>query len=259
MTQQQPGPLMTIQDIAERGDQESPMRDFLDGARLSIPIIVSSGPFGMLFGALAVQNGMSVAEATLLTATVFGGASQMVGIELFGQKVAPWLIVLSIFAVNFRHVLYSAAIGKRLAHWRLWQKAMGYFVLTDPQFALAESRAESGRQVGFAWYMGIGGPLYLAWVLVSWLGAMFGRLVPNPEALELDFLLPIYFLGIVMSFRKRPLWLPIVAASAVGSILAYKLVGSPWHVSLGAIAGVLVGAFFGPAKATKLEAEEPTP
>ena len=35
----------------------------------------------------------------------------MVGIELFGQKVAPWLIVLSIFAVNFRHVLYSAAFG----------------------------------------------------------------------------------------------------------------------------------------------------
>ena len=38
----------------------------------------------------------------------------MVGIELFGQKIAPWLVVLSIFAVNFRHVLYSG--GDRPAH-----------------------------------------------------------------------------------------------------------------------------------------------
>jgi predicted branched-subunit amino acid permease len=46
-----------------------------------------------------------------------------------------------------------------------------------------------------------------------------------------------------MGFRKRPLWLPVVAASAVASIVAYKFVGSPWHVSIGALAGVLFAAF----------------
>ena len=55
-----------------------------------------------------------------------------------------------------------------------------------------------------------------------------------PQALGLDFLLPIYFLGLVMSFRKRPLWLPVVAASGVASVIAYKIVGSPWHISIGA-------------------------
>lgn len=220
--------------------------DFFDGVRLSLPIIVSSAPFGMLFGALAVANGLSIFEATFMSATVFGGASQMVGIELFGQKVAPWLIVLSIFAVNFRHVLYSAAIGSRFAHWTIWQQAVGYFLLTDPQFALAEARAESGRKIGFVWYMGLGIPVAIFWILSSWLGAAFGRLVPNPHALGLDFLLPIYFLGIVMGFRSRPLWLPIVLVSGVASMFAYKFVGSPWHVSIGALAGVIVGALFGP-------------
>lgn len=220
---------------------------FLAGARLSIPVVVSASPFGALFGALAVQNGLSVFDATLMSASVFGGASQMVGIELFGQKIAPWMIVLSIFAVNFRHVLYSAAIGKRLARWPLWQQAVGYFLLTDPQFAMSETRAESGRKVGFAWYMGVGVPVYLFWVLATWLGAAFGSLVPNPQALGLDFLLPIYFLGIVMGFRKRPLWLPIVAASGVASTLAVQFIGSPWHVTVGAAAGILVGAIFGVA------------
>ncbi|MDR7035074.1 putative branched-subunit amino acid permease [Mesorhizobium sp. BE184] len=76
---------------------------------------------------------------------------------------------------------------------------------------------------------------------------MFGSLIPDTHALGIDFLLPIYFLGLVMGFRKRPLWLPVVAASAVASIIAYKTVGSPWHVTIGAMAGILFAAIV-PAK-----------
>src|SRR4051812_42500543 len=215
-------------------------REFMSGARAGLPIIVAVLPFGLLFGALAVDNGISVFQATLMSGAIFGGASQMVGIELFGQKVAPWLIVLSIFAVNFRHVLYSAAFGRRIAGWPLLQKALGFFLLTDPQFAEAERRSEHGLPLSFAWYMGMAAPIWLFWVAESGLGAYFGKLVSNPKAFGLDFLLPIYFLGLVMSFRKRPLWLPVVAVSAVASMLAIKFVGSPWHVTIGAIAGIVV-------------------
>src|SRR5882724_12419580 len=103
--------------------------DFWPGARLSMPVVVASAPFALLFGAIAVDNGFSVLEAFLMSALVFGGASQMVGIELFGQHVAPWLIVLSIFAVNFRHVLYSAVFGRRIANWPIMQKALAFFLL----------------------------------------------------------------------------------------------------------------------------------
>jgi predicted branched-subunit amino acid permease len=171
----------------------------------------------------------------------------MVGIELFGQHVAPWLVVLSIFAVNFRHVLYSAAIGRQFTHWPVVQQALGYFVLTDPQYAIAESRAEAGRKVGFAWYMGAGLPVYVSWTLLSLLGALFGRLIPDTHALGIDFLLPIYFLGLLMSFRKRALWAPVVVASSVASILAYKFIGSPWHVSVGAAAGILLAVILPPS------------
>jgi predicted branched-subunit amino acid permease len=166
----------------------------------------------------------------------------MVGIELFGQHVAPWLIVLSIFAVNFRHVLYSAAIGRHLAHWPLLQQALAYFILTDPQYAIAESKVETGRKVAFAFYMGAALPVYVSWTMLSGMGAVFGRMIPDTHALGVDFLLPIYFLGLVMGFRRRPLWLPVVAASAVASIIAYKTVGSPWHVTIGALAGVVFAA-----------------
>ena len=148
---------MSSEAIAER----SRAGEFWDGVRLSTPVVVASAPFAMLFGALAVDNGFSVFEATLMSAAVYGGASQMVGIELFGQHVAPWLIVFSIFAVNFRHVLYSAGIGRRIAHWPIVQQVLGYFILTDPQYAISERKAESGQAVSFIWYLGLGLPVYV--------------------------------------------------------------------------------------------------
>lgn len=230
---------MTTLDMTERN--RGPMGDFLDGARRGLPVVLASAPFGLLFGALAVQNGLTLGEAVLMSATVYAGASQMVGLELFGQTIAPWLIVLSIFAVNFRHVLYSAALGRKVTHWTLAQRAFGFFFLVDPQYAEGEKQSLRGR-LSFAWYMGMAAPIYVCWVAEAVLGAAFGSLIPNPHALGLDFLLPIYFLGLVMDFRKRPLWLPVVSVSAAASIAAYYLVGSPWHVSIGAVAGIALAA-----------------
>jgi len=216
--------------------------EYWRGFKLGVPVFIASMPFALLFGALAVQNGMSVTEAVVMSATVYAGASQMVGIELFGKEIAPWLVVFSIFAVNFRHVLYSAALGRRIAHWSIVEKAVGFFFLTDPQYAESERKGENGERVGFVWYIGMATPIYLFWVINSWLGAFFGSMLPDTHSLGLDFLLPIYFLGLVMGFRKRPLWLPIVIASAAVSMVAYKTVGSPWHVSIGAAAGILLAA-----------------
>lgn len=227
--------------------------DLAQGLRDSVPVVVAASPFGILFGALAVENGFTVFEAVLMSATIFAGASQMVGIDLFGQKVAPWLIVFSIFAVNFRHVLYSAAIGRRIAHWGPIQRLFGFFLLVDPMFAEAERRGEQGKRISFLWYMGAALPVYVLWVAEAWVGALFGRMMPDTHAWGIDFLLPIYFLGLVMGFRKRPIWLPVVLVSAVASMIAYNTVGSPWHVSIGALAGVLLAAVFAPSIKQKEE------
>ncbi|GIL01044.1 MAG: branched-chain amino acid ABC transporter permease [Alphaproteobacteria bacterium] len=229
--------------------------EFRDGARTALPIVISFIPFGLLFGALGVDNGLTSFDVVLASATIFAGASQMVGIELYGQKVAPWLIVLSIFAVNFRHVLYSAAIGRRMRRFSAGQKALAFFFLTDPQFAESEKHVGAGKALTLRWYMGLGLTNYLCWIGLCWLGALFGRLIPDPHAFGLDFLLPIYFLGLVMSFRKRPLWLPVIVASGAASVVAWHLVGSPWHVSLGAIAGILLAVVLPPRAGSGAAAE----
>lgn len=225
--------------------------EFTEGLRGAFPVMASAAPFAILFGAVAVANGQTVAEATLMSAIVFAGASQLVGIELFGHKVQPWLIVLSVLAVNFRHILYSAALTKHIRHFSPLQKMLGFHLLTDPQFAQSVQRAESGRSLSFAWYLGFGAMIFVPWVTLSAVGALSGRLIGNPRDIGIDVLLPIYFMVLMLSFRKSANFLPIVAVSGIASALAYEFVGSPWHVSIGALAGVALAALLAP------EAEKP--
>jgi predicted branched-subunit amino acid permease len=214
--------------------------DLRQGLKGGAIIALSSAPFGVLFGAVAIDNGLSFLETLLMSATVYAGASQLVGIELFGQRVEPWLVVLSVFAVNFRHILYSAALAKYILHYSPLQKALAFFLLVDPQFAEGVRRGESGQGVSFSWYFGFGAVIYVSWSLSTMVGAWFGKMMGDPASIGIDILLPVYFLGMVLAFRSRWGFAPVVLASAIGSIASYHLVGSPWHVSLGAAAGIVV-------------------
>lgn len=213
---------------------------FWSGARDNLPVVIAAAPFSLLFGTLAVENGLSVAEATWMSLLVFAGASQMVGVELFGQNIPAWLIVFSIFAVNFRHVLYSATLGRFLTHLSPLQQGIAFFLMTDPQFALSEQKGQSGEKVTMSWYLGLGLSLYIPWIILTWIGAMFGRLIPMPEQLGITFILYVYFLALLMTFRKRSRFVPVVGASAISSAIAYTYIGTPWHLTIGALCGMFV-------------------
>ena len=234
-------------------------KDIIEGLKGGAIVALSAAPFAVLFGAVAVDNGLSVLDAALMSALIYAGASQLVGIELFGQQVAPWLIVLSIFAVNFRHILYSAAIARHIRGFSLAQKAIAFFFLIDPQFAEAARSTEQGKRLTMSWYMAFALVIYFPWLLFSVLGAWFGSMLGDPRAWAIDVLLPIYFMGLVLGFRRKPGFYPTVAASMVGSVVGYYFVGSPWHVSIGAICGVLVAALLPlPAQPASTEpVEEP--
>jgi predicted branched-subunit amino acid permease len=226
------------------------------GLKKGFVIALSSAPFGILFGAIAIDNGFTMMEAALMSALVFGGASQLVGIELFGHHVAAWMIVLSVLAVNFRHVLYSAAVTPILGRFPLLKRGLSFFLLTDPQFAETEKREEQ-TPVTFAWYIAMGGVVWIGWVGNTVVGALFGSLIGDPKAIGIDILLPVYFLGLVLGFRKRHNFLPVLVAGAVGSVVAYWIVGSPWHISVGAALGIVVAAILPPPKTSDRDLEDP--
>jgi predicted branched-subunit amino acid permease len=96
--------------------------------------------------------------------------------------------------------------------------------------------------VTFPWYLGFGAMIYVPWVAMSAVGGALGSVIGNPADWGIDVLLPIYFLGLVLSFRKRGNFLVIATISAVVSVIAQHLIGAPWHISVGALAGILLAA-----------------
>ncbi len=218
--------------------------DFWEGIRETLPLMGAVIPFSLVFGATAVQAGYTIFETIFASATIFAGASQFVFIEVNGLQVPGWSVILSVFAVNFRHILYSASLGRYMQKFSPPKKLLAFFFMTDFHWANGETRIHTKGAERFTptWYAGFTVPLYVMWVAGTAVGAVTGQMITNPEAFGFDFLLPIYFLTILIGFRRRPNFLFVVCVSGTVSYLALVILGEPWHISLGAITGVLAAA-----------------
>ena len=219
---------------AARTDVAAAIRD-------SLPITVAVAPFAAVFGGLAVQAGWAPWQALLASATIFAGASQYVALDLWGRAVPAWAIVLTVFAVNFRHVLYSASIGRRMGAWAPWKRALCFAFMVDPAFAAADARART-HGLTFAYFLAYGAALWVGWMAMNAVGVVFGALIESPERWGLDFILPIYFLALVVGMRGQRRFAGIVVVSALVAVSVQVVAGSPWHIMAGGVAGMAYAA-----------------
>lgn len=225
--------------ISHRDEWLSGFRDFMV---VMLPVLA----FGTMFGAASSAAGHSIWVSLWASVSIFAGASQFVFLEVYSLGVPAWSVVLAVFAVNFRHILYSAAAARKIKSYPPLARIFAFFLLTDLQFAAIENRASilGGKlPVSPYYYFGFGIPSYALWIVATGLGALSGALIKDPAVIGLDFVLPVYFLSILMGFRKRDLFAPVVLASGLVSVLVERTVGAPWHISLGALAGVGIAVF----------------
>ncbi len=232
------------------GSKFDELAEFREGLRHSIPFILSVFPYGIVVGTLGVNNGGSPFEVMLQSALFFAGASQTVMWELFGAGTPVWVIPLAIFAVNFRLVLYSAAIGRKLEPLSKPKMASALFLLQDIAMAVGMKRSERSDGLSFGHYMGINFVLYIVWLVASAIGIVFGQLIEDPKAVGMDMLVPVYFLLLVMGFSNKPNMALIFVVSAGVATFVYALVGSPYHIAAGGLSGMLVAALAAKAERT---------
>jgi len=215
----------------------------LAGALASLTILPAIAPFGMLYGALAINAGFEPWQAWLASATVYAGASQYLMLEMLDQSLSPLAILLAMLAINFRHVLYSAALGRHLVRFSRGQKALAFGLMVDPVFAAGEQRARRTGTLGPRWYFGYALAVYAVWMLSNVLGTMFGALIPDPASWGLDYVLPLYFLGLLTGFRASSGFVPVLGAAVLGSIGMHLTVGAPYHILGGSLAGLAVAVW----------------
>jgi 4-azaleucine resistance transporter AzlC len=222
-------------------DPPTPSREFLTGARNTLPILLGVVPFGLFFGALALEVGLTPIEAQGFSLFVFAGSAQFVAVDLIRQGATPVVIVLTIFIVNLRHALYSASLAPSVAHLPVrWRAVMGW-LLTDEAFAVATPRYRADNLERAHWYfLGTGLALWSCWQLSTAAGIVFGTQIP--ESWSLDFALPLTFLAMLIpNLVDRPAW----AAAIAGGVLALLLRGLPY--GLGLVVAVVLAVGIGVA------------
>jgi predicted branched-subunit amino acid permease len=220
------------------------------------PAVIAAMPIGLLFGALATAKGMSPLEAVLASALMFSGGAQLAAVEIWHYPVPIAALVASTFLINARFLLMSASLAPKLPPLPLLVRLVGFHALADENWALSEKRAveerAAGRRITATYVFGQGWIFVAAWVASTGLGALVGPFLGDPRRLGADFAFTAIFIGLVASFARRSGGVAAVVASALAAALAHRTIGAPWHILIGAAAGLAAAALLHrPAAAPK--------
>lgn len=218
------------------------------------PLAIGVLPFGMVSGVTAVSVGLSPLEAMAMAVGIYSGAAQLAIVELWGKGAAGWVALLTAGLVSLRFAMYSASIAPFLVRSPRPWRVLAAYLLTDQAYALSITRFSSpappdrdatpdppdllSRRQRLGYFLGAGMGMWLAWEVGSAVGIGLGAKIP--ASWQLDFAIPLVFLGLVRpSVRDRPAVAAMIASGTV-AVLAHA-----WPHNLGMVAAALVGITMG--------------
>lgn len=213
----------------------------LRGAKRLLPVCVFVFPFGVAFGAAAIEAGMSVDQALIQSLVVFAGASQFAVLDMW-QSPLPYIsIALVVLAVNARHLILGAAISPYVNPLRPRHWFGALMMLSDVNFADSYQSMKAGeRDAGHI--LGGGLLLWAVWGLATAFGVFAGAALGNLDRFGVDVVMAAFFasltIGMVSSWRKA---IPVAVACVV-ALVTLPFVPTGWNIIAAALAGGLVGA-----------------
>ncbi len=221
------------------------------GCRDSVPVIVAYTPFGLALGATLASTGVHPLIAWSTSPLLFGGAAQLLSVQLLDAGASAAVVVLGALVVNARMLLYSASLAPHTRQWRGRSRWLGAYLLADPVYALAVGRfgrADGGGDARdrLAYYLSVGLTLWTAWQLLTGTGALLAGVLP--AGLRLELAAPLSFLLLLLPMLTST---AAYAAAAAGAVVALAASGLPLGLGLlvGAGAGIAAGALVGGRRA----------
>lgn len=206
------------------------------------PLIVPSFPVGLVVGLVVGERDVPAFLGWSTSWIIFAGSSQLAAIELIGDGASVAVIVLTVFFINARHMIYSAALRERFSVYPMWIRLLTPYLLTDQLFAAAETAPELANPTPRyrLWhFLGAGTFMWSIWQLSVAAGVLVGDVVR--EEWQLIFSVAILFIGLmVLSIENRAGTAAAVTGGAVSVVGRNFPQGS--GLLLAIIAGIAVGA-----------------
>ena len=200
---------------------KSNLKVFLKGISDVSPLMIPVVPFGLIFGVLSLEIGFSPIETMGMSLIVFGGASQIVLLQLFSGGASSLVIISSVGAVNSRHMLYGAVVSEHLSDLKMiWKIIISYFLI-DQAFAVSNEYLKKNKDKNNYFHLvGGGATCWIIWQSTTFLGIILGSAIP--EELGLSFAVPLTFLALLVNYLRKIDHLVVIILSGISSILFFE-------------------------------------
>lgn len=226
--------------------QRAETLSFRQGAADSVPTLLGYWSVGFAAGVIEATAGMSLLEIGLLALFLYAGSAQFItaGMVMAGAPIAS--IVTTVFIVNLRHLLMSAALAPKLAAYSPIKNFLIGTQLTDETFGVATGRLNGGERHADRWMFGLNLTAHANWIISNLCGALLGGWIADPERYGLHYALPAMFIGlaamIVAQRRQYKHDLLVIGCAAGGFALAFIWLPGHLAVLAAAVLAAIVGA-----------------
>ena len=217
---------------------DSNFKIFLKGVIDVSPLMIPVVPFGLIFGVLAIDVGFTPLETMGMSLIIFGGASQIVLLQLFSGGASSLVIISSVGAVNSRHLLYGAVVSEHLSDLKLiWKIIISYFLI-DQAFARSNEYFKKNKDENKYFHLvGGGATCWIIWQSTTFFGIILGAAIP--EKLGLSFAIPLTFLALLINDFRKLINVVVIVVSGFVATLGYNLIPFKAYVIVAALIGLL--------------------
>lgn len=210
------------------------------GGVQALPVALSVLAYGMVYGLLTREAGMSLPEALLSSGIVFAGSAQFVALDMWTHPLPVATLVFTTLIINLRHVLMGASLAPWMSGMPPRLCAPTLFFLADESWALSMGALGRGA-ADIGYLVGSGALLWCAWVSATLAGRVLGAAIPDPRLFGLDFAFTAVFLALLAGLWKGKEDIPPWFVAAATALAVHHFVPGKWYIVAGGLAGSMTG------------------
>jgi predicted branched-subunit amino acid permease len=218
------------------------------GAAAAQAMSVSVLVYGLAFGLMSRQIGLSAVEASLTSTFVNSGSAQLAAVTTIASGgFAATTLAATTLIINARYILFGASLRPWLGRTAPLNAYASLFFLGDGNWMLSmNAHAEGERDAGYVFGSGL--QMFAAWLVGTLLGNMGGAILPDPKRLGLDFMLAAFAAAMMVGMAKTRMSLVPLIAGAGAAILVHAFASVGWAIVAAGLAGAGAAALRSPSE-----------
>ncbi|MGN1316658.1 MAG: AzlC family ABC transporter permease [Acutalibacteraceae bacterium] len=229
------------------------INSFKKGLKDGLPICIGYFSVSFAFGIFAVENGLTIFQAVIISLTNLTSAGQLAAVPIITGGGTLIELALSQIVINSRYSLMSVSLSQKLSKRVTFpQKLLISYGNTDEIFAVSVS---NDGEVGTKYMLGIILLPVIGWTGGTLCGAVAGNILPAIVTAALGVAIYGMFIAIVVPVAKKEKMTALCVLFAVAISCAFKyipflqIVPSGFTVIICAVTASVLFALIAPIKA----------